>query len=67
MKDEMGAKAPKELKGKGGRDGSAYKGEMGGMAKGSRNSKLDAQGGVKAKNDSCYKEVNNQKLQAGKA
>lgn len=53
--NEMGAKAPKELKGKGGRDASAYKGEAGGMVKGSRNSKLDSQGGVKPKNESCYK------------
>lgn len=67
MKDEMGAKAPGALKGKGGRDASAYKGEQGGMSKGSRHSKLDSQGGVKGKDDSCYKEVNNQKLQAGKA
>lgn len=65
--EDMGKKAPGALKGKGGRDASAYKGEMGGMSKGSRNSKLDSQGGVKGKNDSCYKEVNDKKLQAGKA
>ena len=54
------------LKGSSGKDGKAYS-EMGGgsgsMKKGS--SKLDALGGVKGKDGAQYKEVNNQKKQAG--
>lgn len=54
------------LKGSAGKDNKAYS-EMGGgsgsMKKGS--SKLDVLGGVKGKDGSVYKDVENQKKQAG--
>lgn len=44
------------LKKGGGKDASAYKGEMGGKSGASKKSaKLDSMGGVKGKDQSCYK------------
>lgn len=56
MADEQYTKS-KELMGNGGRDGSAYKSETGGMASGKKADKLSSSAPEsKKKGDACYKD-----------
>jgi len=68
MKDEQGAahQKSKELMGKGGRDGAAYKSEVGGGSVSPwKKSKLDGQGECAKKNGSAYSDCESVKQKGG--